>query len=149
MVVKVSVEAQDVGVAEMRLDLNLSPQLVLHVRLLQLVLEQHLQRHDVLAALLTRQVDVAELAAAQRLAYVKVAQLREWKRRRVREVGCWSEQRTSSFTVSRALIPPISGAQVGEKKEKNSCISVCASSLMRCDEDDGRQRPRRTAFRRA
>ena len=42
-VVKVAVEAQDVGVPQVALDLYLPPQLVLHVGLLQLVLEQHLQ----------------------------------------------------------------------------------------------------------
>ena len=77
LVVEVPVQAQDVGVAEVRLDLNLSPKLVLHVRLLQLILEQNLQSHDVLAAFLTRQVYVSELAAPQRLAYVEVAQLHE------------------------------------------------------------------------
>lgn len=41
-VVKVAVEAQDVRVAQMRLDFNLAPQLVLHVGLLQLALEKHL-----------------------------------------------------------------------------------------------------------
>lgn len=35
--------------AQMALDLNLAPQLVLHLRLLQLVLEENLQRHNVLA----------------------------------------------------------------------------------------------------
>ena len=39
-----TVEAQDVGVAQVRLDLDLAAQLVLHVGLLQLVLEQHLVR---------------------------------------------------------------------------------------------------------
>ena len=53
----------------------LPSQLVLHVRLLELVLEQHFQRDDVLASLLARQVHVAELAAAQRLTDVEVAYL--------------------------------------------------------------------------
>ena len=75
LVVEVSVEAQDVRVSQVRLDLDLPSQLVLHVRLLELVLEQHFQRDDVLASLLARQVHVAELAAAQRLTDVEVAYL--------------------------------------------------------------------------
>ena len=72
LIVEIAVEAQDVLVAEMRLDLYLSPQLVLYTRLGQLRLEQHLERHDVVRFLLAGEVDVAELAAAQGLADVKV-----------------------------------------------------------------------------
>jgi hypothetical protein len=61
--------------AQVGLDLNLSPQLVLNMRLLQLILKQHLERDDVLTVLLARQVHVAELAAPQRLTSVEVAQL--------------------------------------------------------------------------
>ena len=43
IVVEVAVEAQDVGVAQVRLDLNLAPQLVLHLVLLQLRLVQRLR----------------------------------------------------------------------------------------------------------
>lgn len=39
LVIEVAVEAEDVGVAQVRLDLNFPPQLVLYVRLLQLRLE--------------------------------------------------------------------------------------------------------------
>ena len=60
----------------MRLDLDLPSQLVLHVRLLELVLEQHFQRDDVLASLLAREVDVPKLAPTERFADVEVAQLR-------------------------------------------------------------------------
>lgn len=63
--------------AQMRLDLDLSAELVLDVRLLQLILEQNLERDDVLALLLARQVDVTELAAPERLTDVEIAQLRE------------------------------------------------------------------------
>ena len=77
LVVEVSVQAQDVGMAQMRLDLDLSTELVLDVRLLQLILEQNLERDDVLALLLARQVDVTELAAPERLTDVEIAQLRE------------------------------------------------------------------------
>jgi len=61
---------------EVGLDLDLASQLVLHVRLLQLLLEQNLEGDDVLAVLLAGQVNVAEFAAAQGLAYIEVAQLR-------------------------------------------------------------------------
>jgi hypothetical protein len=61
---------------EVGLDLDLASQLMLHVRLLQLLLEQNLEGDDVLAVLLAGQVNVAEFAAAQGLAYVEVAQLR-------------------------------------------------------------------------
>ncbi len=43
LVIEVAIEAEDVGMAEMRLDLNLPSQLVLHVGLLQLALEEDLQ----------------------------------------------------------------------------------------------------------
>ena len=42
LVVEVAVAAEDVWVAQVRLDLNLSPQLVLHIGLLQLRLEENL-----------------------------------------------------------------------------------------------------------
>ena len=44
------------------LNFDLSPELVLDATLLQLRLEQHLQRHDVLGTLLPRQVHVPEFA---------------------------------------------------------------------------------------
>ena len=74
LVVEVAVEAQDVGVAQMRLDLDLAPELVLDVALLQLVLEEHLERHDELAVLLPGKVDVAKLAAPQGAPDIEVAQ---------------------------------------------------------------------------
>lgn len=43
LIVEVAIEAKDVGVPQVRLDFNLTPQLVLHVALLQLRLEQHLR----------------------------------------------------------------------------------------------------------
>lgn len=42
-VVEVAIHAQDVGVAQVGLDLDLTPQLVLHVGLSQLALEQDLE----------------------------------------------------------------------------------------------------------
>ena len=45
VVVEVAIEAQDVGVAQVRLDLDLPAQLVLHLILLQLRLVQRLHRH--------------------------------------------------------------------------------------------------------
>jgi D-serine deaminase-like pyridoxal phosphate-dependent protein len=62
-------------VPEVGLDLDLASQLVLDVRLLQLLFEQNLEGDDVLAVLLASQVHVAELAAAQRLTDVEVAYL--------------------------------------------------------------------------
>ena len=59
---------------QVRLDLDLAPQLVFQVALLQLRLEEHLERHHELALLLARQVHVAELAAAQRPADLEVVQ---------------------------------------------------------------------------
>ena len=78
---------------EVGLDLDLASQLVLDVRLLQLLFEQNLEGDDVLAVLLASQVHVAELAAAQGFAYVEVAQLRGsgagWMSARERwEGGC-------------------------------------------------------------
>ena len=61
---------------EVGLDLDLASQLVLRVRLLQLLLEKNLEGDDVLALLLAGQVNVAEFAATQGLAYIEVAQLR-------------------------------------------------------------------------
>lgn len=46
---------------QVRLDLHLSPKLVLHVRLLQLCFKQHLQSQDELALSLPRQVDISKL----------------------------------------------------------------------------------------
>lgn len=48
-IVEVPVEAQDVRMPQMALDFYLPSQLVLHLRLLKLVFEEHLQGHDVLA----------------------------------------------------------------------------------------------------
>ena len=76
LVVEVSVQAQDVGMAQMRLDLDLSTELVLDATAAA-DLEQNLERDDVLALLLARQVDVTELTAPERLTDVEIAQLRE------------------------------------------------------------------------
>mmetsp|Transcript_13393 Transcript_13393/g.56646 ORF Transcript_13393/g.56646 Transcript_13393/m.56646 type:complete len:214 (+) Transcript_13393:624-1265(+) len=75
LIVEISVEPQDVWMPEVGLDLDLASQLVLHVRLLQLLLEKNLEGDDVLALLLAGQVNVAEFAATQGLAYIEVAQL--------------------------------------------------------------------------
>ncbi|KAF3847354.1 hypothetical protein F7725_020382 [Dissostichus mawsoni] len=45
-VMEVTVEAQNIGVPEVRLDLHLPPQLVLNPRLLKLLLEEHLKGQD-------------------------------------------------------------------------------------------------------
>lgn len=49
IVVEPTVETKNVGVSETGLNLHLSPQLVVNVVLLYLLLEQHLQRHNVFA----------------------------------------------------------------------------------------------------
>ncbi len=67
--------AKDVWMPEVALDLDLAPELMLDLRLLQLRLEEDLQRHDVLGLLLPGQVNVAELALAERPADVKVLEL--------------------------------------------------------------------------
>lgn len=56
----------------MSLDLNFPPQLMLHVGLLQLRLEQHFEGNDVLARLLSCQVNVAELPPPKWTANLKV-----------------------------------------------------------------------------
>lgn len=56
----------------MRLDLDLSPQLMLDSLLLHLRLEQDLQRHDGLQLALSRQIHVPELALSQRTPDVEV-----------------------------------------------------------------------------
>ena len=58
----------------MRLDLDLSPELVLHSCLLELRLEQDLQRHDIFALLFSGQVDVPELSLSQGTADVKIVE---------------------------------------------------------------------------
>jgi hypothetical protein len=60
---------------EMRLDFDLSAQLVLNTCLLQLALEENLQGNNKLGALLTGEVDISEFSLAQRLSYLKVRDL--------------------------------------------------------------------------
>lgn len=55
-------------VSQMTLDLDLSPQLVLNAAFEKLLLEEHFEGDDVLAALLTGEVHVAKLATAEGLA---------------------------------------------------------------------------------
>jgi hypothetical protein len=49
LIIKVAIEAQNVRMPEMRLNFNLTPQLMLYLGLLQLILEQHFQCHHILA----------------------------------------------------------------------------------------------------
>lgn len=56
----------------MRLNFDLATQLVLDAGLEELFFEEDFESDDELALLLARQVDVAELALAQGLAYFKV-----------------------------------------------------------------------------
>ena len=59
---------------EVRLNLNLSSELMFHLSLDQLRFEEDFQRDDVLALLFSGQVNVSELSFAQRSAYVEVVQ---------------------------------------------------------------------------
>ena len=52
------IHLQNVGMLQVRVDLYLPPQLVDHFFVLQLLLRQHLQSHDMLALPLPRQVDM-------------------------------------------------------------------------------------------
>ena len=70
----VEVEGTRTRAPQMRLDLDLAAQLVLDVRLAQLALVQHFERDDEVGLLLARQVHLAKLAIAQRLANVKVVE---------------------------------------------------------------------------
>ena len=56
----------------MRLDLDLSSELVLHIGLHELLLVEHLERHDELRLLLPGEIDMAKLAPSQRLANLEV-----------------------------------------------------------------------------
>ena len=56
----------------MRLNFNLSAQLVLHLRFLKLGFEEDFQRHDVFALLFPCKVNVPELALAQRSSDVEI-----------------------------------------------------------------------------
>ena len=58
----------------MRLDLNLSAELVFYCCLLKLRLEEDFQPHDVFALFFPRQVNVAELSFPQRTSDVKIIQ---------------------------------------------------------------------------
>ena len=56
----------------MRLNLNLPPELVLEVALLQLGLEQHFQGHNKFGFLLSRQIYITKFALAQWPANLKI-----------------------------------------------------------------------------
>lgn len=47
IVIEVAIQAQNIGMPEMRLDFHLSAQLVLYVRVAKLILEKHLQTDGV------------------------------------------------------------------------------------------------------
>lgn len=58
----------------MGLDLDFSPELVLHASLLKLILKENLEGQDELALTLPGQIDVAKLTLSQGAANVKVFQ---------------------------------------------------------------------------
>ena len=74
LVVKVSKETQNVRMSQMGLDLDLSPELVLHLRFDQLRFEEDFQCNNIFALLLSCQIHVSELPLTQRSADVKVFQ---------------------------------------------------------------------------
>ena len=74
LVVEIAEQPQHVAVPEVRLDLDLAPQLVLDARRPQLALEEDLERDDKAARALAGEVDGAELALAQGPADVKVGE---------------------------------------------------------------------------
>jgi len=74
LVVEISEEAEDVRVSQVGLDFNFSPQLVLHLSLLELGLEEDLQGHNVLTGLLPGEVDVTKFTLSQRTTDVEVLQ---------------------------------------------------------------------------
>ena len=56
----------------MRLNFNLSAQLVLHLRFLKLGLEEDFQRHDVFTLFFPGEINVPELPLAQRSSDVEI-----------------------------------------------------------------------------
>ena len=73
IIIEVAVQAKNVRVAEVALDFYLTPQLVLHVVLDQLGLEEEREGHDVLGTFLPGQVHVPELPLPQRTADLMIA----------------------------------------------------------------------------
>lgn len=67
-----SVHSQDVLMSEMRLNLDLSSQLMLHIALHQLLLVEHFERNNKLGLLFSCQVDMAKLSSAKRLPNFKI-----------------------------------------------------------------------------
>jgi len=75
LVVEITKQPKNIWVAKMGLDLDLSAKLVLYLRLLQLGLEENLESNNVLALLLSGQVDIAKLALAKGAPNVEVVEL--------------------------------------------------------------------------
>lgn len=73
-IVEVAKHAEDIAVAQVRLDLDLTTELVLDAGLEQLGLLQDLERNDVFGTFFASQVDGTELAAAEGLADLKVVE---------------------------------------------------------------------------
>uniref|UniRef100_A0A7C8ZRM6 Uncharacterized protein n=1 Tax=Opuntia streptacantha TaxID=393608 RepID=A0A7C8ZRM6_OPUST len=57
---------------KMALYFNFSPYLMLHLRLLQLAFEEHFECYNMIAPLLSRQVDMTKLASSKWLSNIKV-----------------------------------------------------------------------------
>lgn len=71
-VIKVPVEAENIFMAEMRLNLNLSTQLVFDSVFAQLFLEQNLESTDKFTLLLTSEVHTSKLSVTKRFTNIKV-----------------------------------------------------------------------------
>lgn len=75
-VMEVTVKLENIGVAKIALDLDLSPHLLLDTTTsLDLALVQHFKTADVSVRALTRKVDTAELALAERLSDLEHAEV--------------------------------------------------------------------------
>ena len=89
---------------QVSLDLNLPAKLVLHPCLRQLTLEEHLQRDDEVRLLLAREVDLAELAVAERLADVEVIE---------RPLALWRSSAASLRSAFRQQVSRADGLAAG------------------------------------
>ncbi len=88
-VVEVAVQAQDVGVAQVGLDLDLAADLLLHLALLELGFVQHFQRADEVCGALFGEVDAAEFAFAQGFADLEHAEVEGSGRGELVVDCCW------------------------------------------------------------
>src|SRR5688572_407083 len=74
-VVEVAIHLEDVGVTKVALDLDLTPDLLLNIVVLQLVLVQHLEATDEPAGPLAGKIHPSKLALSERPANLKHAEV--------------------------------------------------------------------------